>query len=107
MSHKRFAQINHDGLVTNVIVADSKEWCQNALGGTWVETFKDRSQRYNFAGKNYTYDSYRDAFIPPKPFESWVLEESTCLWVPPIPVPDDGYDYWWNEDLGDWVQVEA
>jgi len=105
MSHKRFAQINPDGFVTNVIVADSAEWCENALGGTWVETFKDRSQRYHYAGIGFTYDPDRDAFIPPKPFDSWVLDEATCLWTAPIDYPADGGDYTWDEETGDWVEV--
>lgn len=63
--------------------------------------------RKNYAGIGYTYDPGRDAFIPPRPnFSSWVLNEDTCYWVAPIPYPEDGNDYLWNEDLRDWVLLE-
>ena len=62
--------------------------------------------RKNYAGIGFTYDEERDAFIPPKPFESWVLDEDTCLWVAPIPYPEDGGDYAWDEELQEWTAVE-
>jgi len=62
--------------------------------------------RMNYAGIGYTYDEGRDAFIPPKPFESWVLDEATCLWVPPVPMPDDGAEYVWDEATTSWVQID-
>ena len=71
---------------------------EHALGG---EPF-----RCNYAGIGYTYDEDRDAFIPPKPFESWVLDETTCLWVAPVDMPDDGQDYTWDESVGEWVVSE-
>ena len=71
---------------------------QHQLGG---EPF-----RKNYAGKGYTYDEDRDAFIPPKPFESWVLDEATCLWVAPVPMPEDGQAYVWDESAGEWVVTE-
>lgn len=61
--------------------------------------------RFNYAGIGYTYDEGRDAFIPPKPFDSWVLDETTCLWQAPIPYPEDGLVYSWDETAGDWVEV--
>ena len=61
--------------------------------------------RKNYAGIGYAYDEERDAFIPPKPFESWLLVEETCLWEAPIPYPEDGETYTWDEDAGDWMQV--
>ena len=61
--------------------------------------------RFNYAGIGFTYDEQRDAFIPPKPFESWVLDGGTCLWVAPIPMPEDGATYTWDEQAGDWVEV--
>jgi hypothetical protein len=64
-----------------------------------------KALRFNYAGIGYTYDEARDAFIPPKPFESWVLNEDTCLWVAPVPYPTDGGPYTWDEDAGDWVAV--
>jgi hypothetical protein len=64
-----------------------------------------KALRFNYAGIGFTYDSERDAFIPPKPFESWELDEATCLWQAPIPYPEDGGDYVWDESEGDWVEV--
>jgi hypothetical protein len=58
--------------------------------------------RKNYAGIGYTYDFARDAFIPPKPFDSWVLDEQSCLWEAPVAYPDDGQMYTWNEELGTW-----
>jgi hypothetical protein len=66
---------------------------------------QSKALRYNYAGIGYTYDAERDAFIPPKPFESWVLDEVTCLWSAPIPYPNDGAFYLWDEEAGDWVEV--
>lgn len=70
----------------------------HALGGTPL--------RKNYAGIGYTYDEARDAFIPPKPFDSWVLNEDTCLWEAPILYPADGADYIWDEQTGAWVKVQ-
>lgn len=64
-----------------------------------------KALRFNYAGIGFTYDPERDAFIPPKPFESWVLDEATCLWAAPIPYPEDGGTYSWDETAGDWVEV--
>lgn len=61
--------------------------------------------RKNYAGVGFSYDEARDAFIPPKPFESWVLDEDTCLWVAPVPYPENGESYVWDEDAVDWVAV--
>ena len=77
----------------------------------WVQTFKDRSQRKNYAGIGYTYDEERDAFLLPKPHPSWILNETTCLWDPPIPRPESSTDvdgvqiadiYGWNELTKSW-----
>ena len=62
--------------------------------------------RKNYAGIGYTYDENRDAFIPPKPFESWVLNEDTCLWESPAPYPSDGERYTWDEELQEWTAIE-
>ena len=62
-------------------------------------------QRKNYAGIGFTYDRDRDAFIPPKPFASWVLNEDTCLWEAPVPYPDDDKFYTWDEDTQSWVEV--
>ena len=95
-----------DGVVTNVLVAD-QDFIDNMLDtspGRWIETFKDGSQRKNYAGKGFTYDMDRDAFIPPKPFASWTLDEDTCLWEPPVAHPGDGA-YNWNEETTSWDAV--
>jgi len=109
---RRFAEIDSAGIVLRVIVAESVQWCEDTLGGTWVETFKDRSERLHYAGKGFTYDEDRDAFIPPKPFESWVLDETTCLWEAPVPMPEETDEegnpvpYVWDETAGEWVVSE-
>jgi len=79
----------------------------NTRGGvhyTDGEPSEDQSKafRFNYAGIGFTYDKNRDAFIPPKPFESWILDEGICLWQPPLPYPEDGGNYRWDEDLFSW-----
>tara|TARA_R110002020_G_scaffold440171_2_gene650800 strand:+ start:826 stop:1179 length:354 start_codon:yes stop_codon:yes gene_type:complete len=71
----------------------------------WVQTYEDGSIRKNFAGIGYTYDEDRDAFIPPKPFNSWILNETTCLWEAPVSKPSDAsleIRYTWNESTTTW-----
>lgn len=63
--------------------------------------------RKNYAGIGYTYDPIRDAFIPPKPYNSWILNDDTCLWEPPVPVPTDGKNYVWNEETQNWNELDA
>ena len=72
----------------------------------WVQTFKDRSQRKNHAGIGMTYDEDRDAFIPKKPYNSWVLNETTCLWEAPVALPDTENRYNWNETNQTWDIIE-
>jgi hypothetical protein len=62
--------------------------------------------RKNYAGIGFTYDRNRDAFIPPKPYNSWILNEDTCLWDPPVPYPNDENNYGWNEQNQSWDQIE-
>jgi len=69
----------------------------------WKQTSYNGKIRKNFAGVGYTYDATRDAFIPPQPFPSWVLNEDTCLWDPPVPFPTDGQRYYWDEATTSWV----
>ena len=81
----------------------------NNLYGTrdvWKQTSYNNNIRKNFAGIGYTYDQTRDAFVPPKPFPSWVLNETTCLWDPPVAYPTDGQFYKWNETNQTWELVE-
>ena len=120
MAH--FAKVEN-GIVTDVIVAkqefidslpDSNKWVKtsfNTKGGVHYEEnsdtpSKDQSKalRKNFAGIGYTYDNKRDAFIPEKPFPSWLLDEETCNWTPPKELPKDGR-YYWDESKQEWVKV--
>ena len=71
----------------------------------WKQTSYNRNFRKNFAGIGYTYDEDRDAFIPKKPFNSWVLNETTCLWEAPIAKPNDDGIYTWNETIQNWEQI--
>lgn len=117
MAH--FAQLNENNVVTQVIVVSNNElldengiekenkgisFCQTLLGGNWIQTSYNASFRKNYAGIGYTYDSSLDAFIPPKPFESWLLDTDKCQWQPPIPIPDDGKEYYWDESVINWVE---
>ena len=93
-----------------------KQTSYNTRGGVHYdpetgEPSEDQTKafRFNYAGIGFTFDPDKGtdgAFIPPKPFESWVLDEGTCLWVSPVPYPTDGEAYTWDEDAGDWVVVE-
>ena len=125
MAH--YAFLNMSNIVTEVIVGKDetdgptnwemhygnfreqvcKRTSYNTRGGvhyTNGEPSADQSKafRKNYAGIGYTYDETRDAFIPPKPFDSWVLNETSCLWEAPVAYPDDGQQYTWNEELGTW-----
>jgi hypothetical protein len=77
-----------------------KQTSYNTLAG--VHTLGGTPFRKNFAGIGYTYDETLDAFIPPKPYSSWTLDEATCLWEAPVPYPTDGFTYTWNESDVDW-----
>jgi len=106
-----------DGIVTKVIVAEADffdtfvddsagQWIQtsyNTHGGE--HTLGGTPLRKNFAGIGFTYDATRDAFIPPKPFASWTLDEDTCWWEAPVAYPDDGKMYIWNESITNWTEV--
>ena len=105
-----------DGKVTQVIVAEPEffETFVDSSPGTWIQTSynthggqhpEGRPLRKNYAGIGYTYDLVRDAFIPPKPFASWTLDEDTCLWGAPTPMPTDGKIYRWDEATLSWVEV--
>ena len=124
MSH--FAKVK-DGIVQQVIVAEPDffqsfvdttpgEWIQtsyNTRGGIHYkpdsnEPSEDQSKalRKNFAGIGFSYDRERDAFIPPKPFPSWSLDEFSCLWNPPVEYPNDGKFYNWDETTQSWVEIQ-
>ena len=123
MSH--FAKVQ-DGIVTQVIVAEPEffntfvdsspgEWIQtsyNTRGGIHYgpnsnEADGGVSLRKNYAGIGFTYDKDRDAFIPPKPYASWTLDEASCLWEAPVPMPEDGNEYAWNEEAQSWDLING
>lgn len=128
MAH--WAELDENNVVTRVLVGDNNDpagdegyqWLLDNLGGTWVKTSynatggkrrnpetgemtEEAGFRKNYAGIGYTFDAGRDAFIPPKPFNSWNLNEDTCLWEAPTPYPADGKMYRWDEDTTAWVEV--
>jgi len=97
-------------VVSNDIATDEQTGVNflNSLYGTtdnWKQTSYNGNIRKNFAGIGYTYDENRDAFIPPKPFNSWRLNETTCLWEAPVAYPDDGLLYNWNEETQTWDEI--
>jgi hypothetical protein len=98
MNFTYFAQLDKNNIVTQVIVADKS--FVDSIGGTWVETFMDSEKKY--AGIGDTYDATRDAFISPKPYGSWLLDEETCQWEAPTPMPQDENFYTWNEEQLNW-----
>jgi hypothetical protein len=121
MAH--YAFLDENLTVTLVIVGknedeDGIDWEQfygavrtsyNTAGGVYYDPDtqqpaldQSKAFRKNYAGIGYTYDPVRDAFLPPKPFNSWILDESSCTWQPPVPQPTDGEIYQWNEDLQTW-----
>jgi hypothetical protein len=126
MAH--FAKIEN-GTVTQVNVIDEDYFAENRetrYTGTWVQTSyntrggvhynpetnepstdQTKALRKNYAGIGYTYDEARDAFIPPKPFNSWLLNEDTCQWDAPVAYPTDDKFYTWNEDNQEWTEVET
>jgi hypothetical protein len=120
MAH--FAKIENN-LVTEVLVVNNDLEHRGAdflvndlgLGGTWIKTsYNTRGNvhvnggipfRKNYAGIGFSYDSNRDAFIPPKPYESWLLNEDSCLWEAPVAMPTDGKLYMWDEETLSWKEV--
>ena len=113
MAH--YAFLDENNIVTEVITGiDETELIEGKDPETWYGEFRDQvckrtsyngNIRKNYAGIGFTYDEERDAFIPPSPFDSWLLDEETCQWVAPVPYPTDGLMYDWNEELGDWEPV--
>ena len=104
------------GVVTQVIVADSKEWCEANLGGTWVQTSYNTvgnvnsreggvALHKNYAGIGYTFDG--TGFAAPQPFPSWTKNSTTYLWEAPTPMPVDEKRYTWDEATTSWVEVPA
>jgi len=121
MAH--FAQLDDNNVVIQVIVVDNSEildsngveqesigitFCTNLFGADtiWKQTSYNGNIRKNYAGIGYTYDVGRDAFIAPQPYPSWVLDEDTCQWEPPVPYPTDDNFYRWNEETISWDLIE-
>lgn len=114
MAH--YAFLDENNIVTEVIVGKDETdliddvlpeiWYGNFRGQKCVRTSFNGNIRKNYAGVGYEYDEDRDAFIPPKPYASWILNETTCRWDAPVERPTDGGLYAWNEDLGEWESVE-
>lgn len=115
-----FAKLDENNVVTFVTVgSDVDEGKETELSEKTGEVYKQTSYntvggthllggtpfRKNFAGVGFTYDEGRDAFIPPKPFDSWLLDENSCLWLAPVPYPEDGRVYFWQEEVMDWTPV--
>ena len=101
-----FAHINENSVVTTVIVATQEFINASAEGNPadWIETSIDGSFRKQYAGIGYTYDAQADVFISPQPYPSWVLD-SNYDWVAPVPYPNDGKCYNWDESIINWVEV--
>jgi len=118
MAH--FAEIDASNIVLRVIVVNNAElidqngveseqkgidFCKSLFDGNWIQTSYNGKFRKNFAGVGYTYDQVRNAFIAPRPFSSWQLNEQTCQWAAPIPMPQDGKQYHWSEETISWVKA--
>jgi hypothetical protein len=113
MAH--YAFLNENNIVTEVIVGidetqlieelDPETWYGNFRGQVCKRTSYNGNIRKNYAGIGYSYDPERDAFIPPKLFDSWVLDEESCNWVPPVSYPNDENTYIWNEETTSWDLV--
>jgi hypothetical protein len=120
MAH--FAKINTNNIVEKIIAIDNNDCCggtfpdgeicgQNfiqslGLDGTWKQTSYNNSFRKKYAGIGFLYDQNKDIFISPKPFDSWVFDNSEQDWVAPLPFPNDGNKYDWNENDQEWVLLE-
>jgi hypothetical protein len=120
MAH--FAELDENNVVLRVIVVANKDtadangnevesigvaFCQRLLGGNWKQTSYNGNFRKNYAGIGYTYDAGIDAFVPPKPYPSWVLNSNTAQWEAPVPMPQDGKMYSWDEATQSWVEVPS
>jgi len=118
-----FAQLDESYIITEVVVVNNETindlpfpesepvgvaFLQSLFGSMtlWKQTSYNANFRKNFAGIGYTYDPVLDAFIPPQPYPSWVLNTTTCQWQAPVPYPDDGKMYIWDEATLSWVLVE-
>jgi restriction endonuclease Mrr len=118
MAH--FARIDENNVVTQVVVVANKDtadangvekehigaaFLEKLFGGVWKQTSYNGNKRKNYAGIGYTYDADIDAFVPPKPYASWVLNDA-AQWEAPVAMPDDGQMYSWDENAQTWAKVE-
>lgn len=119
MAH--FAQLDENNVVTQVVVVSNNDckingveteeagivFCKTLFGPEtkWKQTSYNATIRKNYAGIGFTYDPTRDAFVPPKPFPSWTLNEDTCRWEAPVTKPDDSKLYVWDEQSASWVEA--
>jgi hypothetical protein len=118
MAH--FCQLDENNVVTQVIVVGNKDcsdangvekesigiaFCERLFGGTWKQTSYNGTIRKNYAGIGYTYNADIDAFVPPKPYASWILNTDTAQWDAPLAMPDDGKMYSWDEATTSWQEV--
>ena len=116
MAH--FAELNDSNIVLRVIVVNNEDildedeteneqvgiqFCENLLGGRWIQTSYNRTFRKHYAGTGFSYDEQRDAFIPPKHIDTWVLDEEQLQWIPPIQYPTDGKCYQWDYENNNWI----
>lgn len=111
MAH--YARLDSENIVEQVVVIDNNDepteaagiaFCQNLFGGgIWKKTSYNNNIRKNFAGQGFTYDVVRDAFIAPKPYPSWLLDETTCRWSAPIPMPTTPGIWIWDEITVSWI----
>lgn len=116
MAH--FAELDQNNIVLRVIVVADKDtsdnngvekeyigkaFCEKLFGGNWIQTSYNNNFRKRYAGIGYTYNQSLDAFIPPKPYPSWILNNITAEWVAPLPMPEDGQKYMWNEETQSWI----
>jgi hypothetical protein len=116
MAH--FAELDENDIVIRIIVVDNKDildldgkenegvgiaYCHNLLGGKWIQTSYNGNFRKNYAGTGYYFDITRNAFIPPKPFSKWILNEETCRWEAPFSQPDEVQPWYWDDELGQWI----
>jgi hypothetical protein len=114
-----FAELDENNVVKRVIVVDNKDtadangnevesigvaFCQKLLGGNWKQTSYNGKVRKNYAGIGYTYRAEIDAFVAPQPFPSWALD-ANAQWQAPVPMPEDGQMYSWDEEAGNWIAV--
>ncbi len=98
--------VSNDIATTEQVGIDFLRNLYNDQNAQWFQTSYNNNIRKNYAGIGYSYDQARDAFIPPKPFNSWILNEDTCQWEAPVAKPDDGKRYTWNETNQTWDLIE-